>query len=86
MFVKNDQNWKIIRMGFSIVENVPTSNGIFFNLFRGSQLNFGKKYKNPAFLLIWGPAAGGEALWILTSLIFLFGVFCWGHRGTWHVW
>ena len=32
---KNDPKIKVLRMGWPIVENVPTSCGIMFNLFRG---------------------------------------------------
>ena len=45
--VKNDQKIKVLRMGWPIVENVPTSCGIILNLFRGPQLNPGQKSKNP---------------------------------------
>ena len=32
---KNDKKIKVLRMGWPIVENVPTPCGIIFNLFRG---------------------------------------------------
>ena len=32
---KNSQKMKVLRMGWPIVENVPTPCGIMFNLFRG---------------------------------------------------
>ena len=37
---------KNLRMGWPIVENLSGSSGSIFNLFRGPQLNFGKKTKN----------------------------------------
>ena len=45
---KNDKKIKVLRMGWPIVENVPTPCGIIFNLFRGSQLKSGEKIKNPS--------------------------------------
>ena len=44
--VKNGQKMKVLRMRFSIVENVPTPRGSILNLFRGSQLKSGAKSKN----------------------------------------
>ena len=44
--VKNDQKIKVLRMGWPIVENVPTSCGIILNLFRSPPLNPRKKSKN----------------------------------------
>ena len=44
--VKNGQKMKVLRMRFSIVENVPTPCGSILNLFRGSQLKSGAKSKN----------------------------------------
>ena len=41
--VKNVEILEILGMGFSIVENLSGLCGIILNLFRGSQLNFGKK-------------------------------------------
>ena len=49
--VKKYKEIKVLRMEFSIVENVPTSYGIIFSLFRGPQLNFGETYLNKSFIL-----------------------------------
>ena len=44
--VKNGEKMKVLRMRFSIVENVPTPCGSILNLFRRSQLKSGAKSKN----------------------------------------
>ena len=43
--VKNDQKIKVLRMGWPIVENVPTSCGSIFSLFTSPQFNPRKKTK-----------------------------------------
>ena len=40
------QKIKVLRMGFSIVENLSGSGDIIFNLFRGPQLDFGEQSKS----------------------------------------
>ena len=42
---KNDEKVKVLRMGFSIVENLSGPQGSIFNLFRSPYLNFNKKSK-----------------------------------------
>ena len=43
---KNDEKVKVLRMEFSIVENLSGLQESIFNLSRGPQLNFGEKSKN----------------------------------------
>ena len=43
--VKNSQKMKVLRMKFSIVENVPTSDDIIFKLSPASQLPYNAKIK-----------------------------------------
>ena len=42
---KNDEKVKVLRMEFSIVENLNGLQESIFNLSRGPQLHFGEKYK-----------------------------------------
>ena len=50
---------KFLRMRFSVLENVPTSDDIIFKLSRGSQRPYGAKSKQSDFyiffLLNWTP-------------------------------
>ena len=43
---KNDKKVKVLRMEFSIVENLSGLQESIFNLSRGPQLHFGEKSKN----------------------------------------
>ena len=43
---KNDEKVKVLRMEFSIVENLSGLQESIFNLSRGPQLHFGEKSKN----------------------------------------
>ena len=43
---KNDEKVKVLRMEFSIVENLSGLQESIFNLSRGSQVHFGEKFKN----------------------------------------
>ena len=43
---KNDEKVKVLRMAFSIVENLSGLQEGIFNLSRGPQLHFGEKFKN----------------------------------------
>ena len=43
---KNDEKVKVLRMEFSIVENISGLQESIFNLSRGPQLHFGEKSKN----------------------------------------
>ena len=48
---KNDEKVKVLRMEFSIVENLSGLQESIFNLSRGPQLHFGEKSKNYRILL-----------------------------------
>ena len=48
---KNDEKVKVLRMEFSIVENLSGLQESIFNLSRGPQLHFGEKSKNDRILL-----------------------------------
>ena len=43
---KNGEKVKVLRMEFSIVENLSGLHQSIFNLSRGPQLHFGEKFKN----------------------------------------
>ena len=45
IWVKNDEKVKVLRMEFSIVENLSGLPEIIFSLSRGPQLHFGEKSK-----------------------------------------
>ena len=46
IWVQNDEKVKVLRMEFSIVENLSGLQESIFNLSRGPQLHFGEKSKN----------------------------------------
>ena len=46
---KNDEKWKVLRMRFSIAENVRTPSDSLLSTSRASQLPYGEKSKNPLF-------------------------------------
>ena len=49
---KNDEKVKVLRMEFSIVENLSGLQDITFNLSRGPQIHFGEKSKKNARVLL----------------------------------
>ena len=62
---ENDEKVKVLRMEFSIVENLSGLQESIFSLSRSPQVHFGEKTKNwsnfinftdfPPFPLVWGP-------------------------------
>ena len=64
---RKSRKLKVLRMGFSIVENTPTSDDIIFKLSRGSQRPYRAKFKKiydvlSIFILLdnWGATHGSS--------------------------